>query len=324
MKRWCWAIGLAAAVWGASPALLSGDAMQARTMTLTEVLSIGGLESDTLFMWAGIAVDEQDAIYVTDVMDHSLKKFDAGGRLLKKTGRKGEGPGEFQFPLALTRSHDRLYVQEQHRRGIQVFDLDLNFVRIISCREAFLRIKAAPDSRLAVLPITPRGEGRLLFIDERGEAVKTFPFSDKPLGLMMDQIDFVLEPGGGLLAVFNYRDRIERFGPSGKSLWSKNLLDVKKTRTFTAAGRTLPSDLIYRSVARDSKGRILILSGDKSPHPARDVFVLSPAGELMTTLTLPDSTHLIHIDGKDFLYARADSGVTLKKYRMRWGSIQPN
>ena len=40
-----------------------------------EVLSIGSLDEETLFQWVGIDTDEHFNIYLTDSMDHSLKKF---------------------------------------------------------------------------------------------------------------------------------------------------------------------------------------------------------------------------------------------------------
>ncbi|HDZ25596.1 MAG TPA: 6-bladed beta-propeller, partial [Candidatus Aminicenantes bacterium] len=66
-----------------------------KKILLEEVLSIGSLEDDALFQWVGVISDSDSYIYVTDNMDYSLKKFDDQGNLIKKTGQKGKGPGEF-------------------------------------------------------------------------------------------------------------------------------------------------------------------------------------------------------------------------------------
>lgn len=286
-------------------------------VVLEEELSIGGLDEDVLCMWAGIAVDESGRIFVSDMMEHTLKAFDSSGRLLKTVGRRGQGPGEFNHPLALTRSGDHIYVLEQNRRGIQVFDRDLKFIRLIPCDRALLRIEAAPDRLLVGFPITPSGEGRLVYLNDRGRIVRTLRFSDEEAGLLMDQVSYAVDSCGGLVLAHNYRDRIERFSARGERIWSHFLKKGAKSRTRTIQGMQVPGDLYSRCVAVDSDDRIFILSGDLSPNPARDVFVLSSSGERIATFTLPDSTHLIHIDNRDFLYSRADSGVTLKKYRMR-------
>ena len=57
-------------------------------ISLEEVLSIGSLDDDDLFMLVGIVADSSKRIYVTDAMDYSIKVFDERGILVKKTGRK--------------------------------------------------------------------------------------------------------------------------------------------------------------------------------------------------------------------------------------------
>ena len=92
-------------------------------VSLDEILSIGTLDDDRLFMWVGISVDENGFIYVSDGMDYSIKKFDTSGNLIKKTGRKGQGPGEFLSPRSLDLSDRSLYILDQNIPGINVFDI---------------------------------------------------------------------------------------------------------------------------------------------------------------------------------------------------------
>jgi len=68
----------------------------------------------------------------------------------------------------------------------------------------------------------------------------------------------------------------------------------------------------------DSSDNIYILGGHLSKNISRDVYVLNPEGELLTTLTLPDTSHCIYIDKNDYLYSRANEGVTLKKYKIKY------
>ena len=86
---------------------------------------------------AGVAVDKEEKyIYVSS--EHKLQKFSSQGELKKcvgneKGGKKGEFY-EFDDPRGLAIYEDNLYVSDRNNHRIQVFDLDLNFVRSIgSC-----------------------------------------------------------------------------------------------------------------------------------------------------------------------------------------------
>ena len=81
---------------------------------------------------AGIAVDDMDNIYVSSV--HKLHKFTSSGELIKCVGGRGGKEGEFNDPSGVTLYDNQVYVCDRDNHRIQVFDLDLNFVRSIdSC-----------------------------------------------------------------------------------------------------------------------------------------------------------------------------------------------
>jgi len=64
-----------------------------------------------------------------------------------------------------------------------------------------------------------------------------------------------------------------------------------------------------------------VLGGGLSKNKGRDVYVLNQEGEYLTTFTLPEDSHLIYFDSRDNLYARANSGVTLKKFKLHLKNI---
>ena len=78
----------------------------------------------------GIAVDG-DNIYVTDIHNHCLLKFDKTGKLLKSVGQKGSGEGEFKGPYGITVVGDQVFVCDGSNNRLQVFTTDLVFVRQI-------------------------------------------------------------------------------------------------------------------------------------------------------------------------------------------------
>ena len=78
---------------------------------------------------AGIATDGSGNIYVSS--EHKLQKFTSTGELIKCVGREGGKEGEFNDPRGLTLRDNLVYVCDCDNHRIQVFDLDLNFVRSI-------------------------------------------------------------------------------------------------------------------------------------------------------------------------------------------------
>ncbi len=97
------------------------------------------LDSVTLSVEASIKVsDISDVlvdsrhIYATSVRECKLIKMSMNGTIVKSTGRKGSGPGQFNFPSGIQLSKDNeLYVCDSRNNRIQIFDKDLNFIRIL-------------------------------------------------------------------------------------------------------------------------------------------------------------------------------------------------
>lgn len=70
----------------------------------------------------GLALDrERGELYVSDTAAHEIKVFDAGGRLVRSLGRRGEAEGEFNFPTHLWFRAGELYVADTMNGRVQVF-----------------------------------------------------------------------------------------------------------------------------------------------------------------------------------------------------------
>ena len=76
---------------------------------------------------AGIATDDTDNIYVSS--EHKLQKLTSSGELIKCVSQWCKKEGEFFVPRGVTLYDDQVYVCDIFNHRIQVFDLDLNFVR---------------------------------------------------------------------------------------------------------------------------------------------------------------------------------------------------
>lgn len=295
---------------------LISSGKELKKISLEEVLSIGRLDDDALFQWAGIVTDSQGNIYVTDSMDYSIKKFDSRGKLVKKEGRKGQGPGEFMAPRFLDCTEKFLYASDQYIPGVQVFDKQLNFKRRISIKKPISDLKILSDFRIAVASLFKDKIASIFIYTAEGELIKKFRYSEEKMPLMMELVSFDFDEDGNLYIAYTFQDRIEKFNKDEKKLWSNKLLKVKIVKRKKISSYVVPTEVVYKDVALDSSGNLFILGGHLSKNRSRDVYVISPEGKHLTTFTLPDSSHCIYIDKKNFLYSRANEGVTLKKFKM--------
>ena len=87
-----------------------------------------GDSPDQMIYPRGIAIDDMDNIYLSSM--HKLQKFTSKGELIKCVGKEGE----FNYPRGVTLHDNQVYVCDTNNHRIQVFDLNLNFVRSIGSR----------------------------------------------------------------------------------------------------------------------------------------------------------------------------------------------
>ena len=86
-----------------------------------------GTESEEMIRPRGVAVDGDNNIYVTS--EHKLQKFNSAFNLVKWIGGKGTEPREFEDPSGVAIAGNELYVCDRQNNRIQVFDLDLSYLR---------------------------------------------------------------------------------------------------------------------------------------------------------------------------------------------------
>ena len=80
-------------------------------LKLKKILEIGVLEGDENYIFGSIndvEVDLRGNIYVLDCKMSRIVKFDKGGEFVLKFGKKGQGPGEFEFPESMALDSDRM------------------------------------------------------------------------------------------------------------------------------------------------------------------------------------------------------------------------
>ncbi len=84
------------------------------------VQKYGELESENdnllLFNPGDIDVDNEGNVYIVDNRNHRIQKFDSNGKYLLTIGRRGQGPGEFEYPSGVyIAGSGKIFVNSFHR-----------------------------------------------------------------------------------------------------------------------------------------------------------------------------------------------------------------
>ncbi len=117
-----------------------------------ETLSIGKEEGEDYLMFHSflrVAIDSDSNIYILDARNHRVLKFDKNGNFIWKTGRKGQGPGEFQYPMEIVISPSgEIAVRES--RKIHFFNNIGKYLRTINLEKTINGLQFLPDGRLFI------------------------------------------------------------------------------------------------------------------------------------------------------------------------------
>ncbi len=85
--------------------------------------SLGVIGQGELRRPVGVAYDAAThLLYVVDTYGHDIKVYGEDGRLLRTLGRRGENPGEFNYPTYIALAKGNLYVSDTMNARVQVLD----------------------------------------------------------------------------------------------------------------------------------------------------------------------------------------------------------
>ena len=206
------------------------------------------IRNEALSIPFGIAVDG-DNIYVTDVGNHCLLKFNKTGKLLKSVGQKGSEEGEFNQPSGITVVGDQVFVCDYSNHRLQVFTSDLVFVRQIGSPGR------GNGQLICPVDITHDEEGNLYVTDNENHRVQVFNTQGKFLRFLTTKGDITKPAGtcisGDLVYVSQWKENGELF------LYHKN---GRKVCSFTCES----GEVGTWGVAIDQDGFIYVCNFDKN------------------------------------------------------------
>jgi len=167
----------------------------------------------------GIAIDQDSGrIYLTDTLRHAVEVIDAGGRPLERWGKRGEGPGEFNFPTDIALARDRVFVLDAMNFRVQVFDRKgayiTSFGKPINAPGGLFRPKgiAVDEKRELVYVVDAMFELVQAFTFD-GELVMAFGHGGVNPGEFFLPAGICVDPEGRLLVADSYNARVQVFRP---------------------------------------------------------------------------------------------------------------
>ncbi|KPK89682.1 hypothetical protein AMJ80_09445 [bacterium SM23_31] len=277
---------------------------------------IGGLDATddayTLYLPTDMAKDSEGNIYVFDKGNFRVQKYNAGGEYLTSFGREGYGPGEFSFRVHFAmKENEHIVIYDDITNLLHEFQPDGKLVdsKRMNIRLSDMRFLSTGD---ILLPV-PNNEssagfgrmqfsGRLIFPPDRfaemasraknaslftihtldGKEKSSFgKLRDYPADHMifnMNKLFFTTDANGNIYATFLYQNRIDKYSPEGKLLFSCDRElnfretkpdDLKKVKIVTenmgggVVGRSVeePSLILMsvsQSIAVDAQERIWV------------------------------------------------------------------
>jgi len=73
-------------------------------------------------------MDEKNNIFIADIQQSVIFHIDQKGKLIKKIGRVGKGPGDLLTPIAIYCNRDTVYVSDSMNHWIKWFDINGNYI----------------------------------------------------------------------------------------------------------------------------------------------------------------------------------------------------
>jgi sugar lactone lactonase YvrE len=268
---------------------------KAAKVALEPVLTLGDVdtadENMAFFMPSAIAVDGAGNLYVLDTGNHRVQKFSPDGKHLATYGRRGQGPGEFQYPAWLAvDGKGFIYVTDPNNQRIQVLTPDGKDHRAIKGLEqgagpVFLGkagelVTGSPRMRLIVNnpgekePKLPALPNLVTVLDADGKTVRTFgeprDFKEELLNNSANETLMTVDAAGQVYLAFTAQNRIEKYAPDGRLLWRadrelpysmeiKDKGEIKRNGgNITVRGPQL--NRCASGVAVDGRGRVWVVT----------------------------------------------------------------
>src|SRR3989441_463420 len=179
-----------------------------------------GLQTTGQFAFPqGIAVDSSGNVYVTDLGNRRIEKFDNDGNFLFTWGTKGSGNGQFQAPMGIAVSGNATYVVDNELNRIEKFDMTGKFVTLWGSQGngngQFLLPQGIAVDPNGDVYVVDTGNSRIQKFDSNGKFILSFGQSGLGGGQFLSPRAIVADSQGNIYVSDSGNNRIEKFTQDG-------------------------------------------------------------------------------------------------------------
>jgi hypothetical protein len=153
---------------------------------------VGSFTSDIAADRAGLAIDRQGNMYVSNFNNHTLNKYNPDGKLINTIGTPGKGKGQIWRPVDITvDAADNVYVLDIRCGRIQKFSSQGRFIEQFGDFEPAMddwafRGRISSDAFGNLIVGGYRGEHRVVLFDMKGTLVDSLPKGTPGVAMSQD------------------------------------------------------------------------------------------------------------------------------------------
>jgi len=167
-----------------------------------------------------ISSDESGPVYISCIGNHSIFKFGAEGRFMKKIGRAGQGPGEFQGPNHVFPWRDKLIVLDNFSRKFQIFNSDGEYLSSFIIQSTYWDFVVSDNGLIYAAPLLYPFPGKkekdLIHVyNQDGELKFSFGEPKDIDYTFFNRVKLALNDKNEILAAFTHWPEIKKFTPEG-------------------------------------------------------------------------------------------------------------
>jgi hypothetical protein len=309
-----------------------------------EELAIGTNEEREEYQFSrisGIAIDEEERIYVLDYTEAHIKVFDKKGRYMKTIGKKGQGPGEMASPFSICIiPDDELVIQDLNNRRILYLTLEGNFLKSISTAE-WVMVGAKTDSNGNIIALISNSHPDkqvigLMKFDKEINPLITFrsvslPKKGPVFNPFRPEVSWTLTEKDHVICGYPENYELDVYDPEGnlKRKIYRDAMRVKVSQEeIEEAKKRLPSYMkldipkyhaAYRDFTADEGGRIFVRTWEKEGNRNGYYFdVFDSGGKYIAKIPM-EFNPVVWKNEKVYVIEEDENGFQMvKRYKVVW------